>query len=195
MKPSLEHMPPLDRTETPWSEAEVRIREVMLAAEMEAPAGLEARVMEALDATPGAGNSSGRWVWGAALLTGAAMVGAMLLSDTDQATMPRQAVSEPFESVAASSPAEAVEVPPVEEASQNDLEIQDVTAVPEMPVSAQTSNEQAEVAPPVRMEQLEALGGREASEVSRLVVNPVGLQTDADKPRLERRPATLEVKQ
>lgn len=195
MKPSLEHMPPLDRTETPWSEAEVRIREVMLAAEMEAPAGLEARVMEALDATPGAGNSSGRWVWGAALLTGAAMVGAMLLSDTDQATMPRQAVSEPFESVAASSPAEAVEVPPVEEASQNDLEIQDVTAVPEMPVSAQTSNEQAEVAPPVRMEQLEALGGREASEVSRLDVNPVGLQTDADKPRLERRPATLEVKQ
>lgn len=173
----------------------MRIREVMLAAEMEAPAGLEARVMEALDATPGAGNSSGRWVWGAALLTGAAMVGAMLLSDTDQATMQPQALSEPVESVAASSPAEPVEVPPVEEASQNDLEIQDVTAVPEMPVSGQTSNEQAEVAPPVRMEQLEALGGREASEVSLLDVNPAGLQTDADKPRLERRPATLEVKQ
>jgi hypothetical protein len=195
MKSTLEHMPPLDRTETPWTEAEMRIREALLAAETEAPADLEARVMEALDATPGVGHSSGRWVWGAALLTGAAMVGAMLLSDTDQATMQPQAVSEPLESVAASSSAEAVEATPMKEASQNDLENQEVTAVTEMPVSVQKSNDQAEVAQPLRMEQLEALGGREASEVSRLDVNPAGLQTDADKPRLERRPATLEVKQ
>ena len=45
------NMPPLDATDAPWTDAEMHIRETMLASEAHAPEGLESQVFEALDAS------------------------------------------------------------------------------------------------------------------------------------------------
>jgi len=52
------NMPPLDATDAPWTDAEMHIREAMLASEADAPKGLESQVFEALDASTPAPQTS-----------------------------------------------------------------------------------------------------------------------------------------
>ena len=77
------NMPPLDSTDAPWTEAEVHIRETMLASGADAPEGLESQVFEALDASTSAPQTSALLRRGALLVASGVAVAALFWPTED----------------------------------------------------------------------------------------------------------------
>lgn len=191
MNRNMDNIPPLEQGETPWTSAEVQVREAMLASEVDAPADLESKVMEALDATPQAAASGGAVKWLAAALVSSALVWASLGGKPDPAE-----VASPVQEIPASISGEASEVVGQEIGSQvgeTDAVVNDVEALADQPDVTLESEEAQEA--PARMEPMEAMNGRSASPLGTASEGQLDLQIDSAQPKLERRPATLEVKQ
>ena len=191
MNRNMDNMPPLEQGETPWTSAEVQVREALLASEVDAPADLESKVMEALDPTPSAVMSGGALKWVAAALVGSALVWATLGGEPDSVQVaspneeaPASTVQEAPTSVLEVVEPQADSKEPVIEASEAPAVEQDV---------AMDSDE--ELGAPTRMEPMEAMNGRSASPLGSASEGQLDLQQDSAQPKLERRPATLEVKQ
>jgi hypothetical protein len=191
MNRNMDNMPPLEQGETPWTSAEMQVREAMLASEVDAPAELELKVMEALDATPSAGVSGGALKWVAAALVGSALVWATLGGEPDavQDVAPAQEV--PVSTLPKVPAVVGDDVDPQTETAGTVVETSEAPAV-EQDVTLNT--EQAQGAP-ARMEPMEAMSGRSASPLGSVSEGQLDLQQDSAQPKLERRPATLEVKQ
>ena len=191
MNRNMDNMPPLEQGETPWTTAEVQVREALLASEADAPADLESKVMEALDPTPSAVTSGGALKWVAAALVGSALVWATLGGEPD--------------AVQVASPNEEAPASTVQEAPTSVLEVVEPQADSKEPVIAASEapaveqdvamDSDEELGAPTRMEPMEAMNGRSASPLGSASEGQLDLQQDSAQPKLERRPATLEVKQ
>ncbi|MDA0940125.1 MAG: hypothetical protein O2990_03905 [Bacteroidetes bacterium] len=193
MNRNMDNMPPLEQGETPWTSAEVQVREALLASEADAPADLEVKVMEALDATPSAVTSGGALKWVAAALVGSALVWATFGSEPEaaqtdslQEEVPASILEEaPTVVLEGAEPQVEVKGAVIEASAAQAVEVeQDVTL----------KTEQAQEAP-TRMEHMEAMSGHSASPLGSASEGQRNLQQDSAKPKLERRPAILEVKQ
>ena len=191
MKSPLENMPPLEQGETPWTAAEMQVREAMLAAEVAAPADLESKVMKALDATSAESVGGAAVKWVAAALVGSALVWAALGGEPEAPVVvsPQQEVpvvvqpASPVTALEEDQTQAEVVMPP-----SHGAELQK-----EVPVVSPESDVAMES--PARMGPMEAMSGRAASMLEASSEGQLDLQHDSAQPRLERRPATLEVKQ
>lgn len=191
MKSPLENMPPLEHGETPWTSAEMQVQDAMLAAEVDAPADLESKVMEALDSTPSASFGGAAVKWVAAALVGSALVWATLGGEPEAPAVvsPQQEVPVAVQSA---SPVKAPEEEPTQAEAVMPASAEAKEQM-EVPVLAPESS--AAVEAPTRMEPMEVMSGRAASPVEGASEGQSDLKQDSAQPRLERRPASLEVKQ
>lgn len=191
MNRNMDNMPPLEQGETPWTSAEVQVREALLASEADAPADLESKVMEALDAAPSAGAAGGALKWVAAALVGSALVWATLGGEPDavQVVSPEREVP-----VVAMPEVPAVVGEEVAPQAEAEVPVMESSEAPALERDETLETEQAQEAP-TRMEPMEAMNGRSASPLGSASEGQLDLQQDSAQPKLERRPATLEVKQ
>ena len=185
------NMPPLDAADAPWTDAEMHIRETMLASEVDAPEGLESQVFEALDASTHAPQNSSLLRRGALLVASGVAVAAffwptedvvMNAGSTQEA--PVMSVEEPVTAVGPS-----VEAP----AGQFLDEAADAPQAKEVLVEAEVDGARNVHAPMEPLENLEGLptteleGGNDGERFP--------LKSEKAAPATERREATLEVKQ
>lgn len=186
------NMPPLEATEAPWTDAEMRIQEAMLSSETDAPEALEARVFEALDAAVPASGSASLLRRGALIVASGVAVAALLWPTQEAEVMPTSTQQEPAVEVqeALTEPNVVEEIPEV---------VMDVDVVAEgaakVDVASQEQGGDLEAATPsmVPLENLEGLptaeleGGNDGERFP--------LKSEKGAPTTERREATLEVKQ
>ena len=185
------NMPPLDTTDAPWTEAEVHIRETMLASGADAPEGLESHVFEALDASTSAPQTSSLLRRGALLVASGVAVAALFWPTEDVAVnvgstqeVPVMAVEEPVSTPHSSADATAEQV--LDEAA-------DASQTKEVLTGAEVDGAGNVNAPMEPLENLEGLptteleGGNDGERLP--------LKSEKDAPATERREATLEVKQ
>ena len=183
------NMPPLDATDAPWTNAEMHIRETMLASEADAPEGLESQVFEALDASSSAPQSSSLLRRGAVLVASGVAVVAFFWPTEDVVvnvgSMQEAPVMAVEESVTAAGP--SVEAP----AEQILDEAADAPQAKVVMTEAHgAENTPAPMAPLENLEGLpttELEGGNDGERFP--------LKSEKAAPATERREATLEVKQ
>lgn len=185
-------MPPLEATDAPWTDAELRIQEAMLSSEADAPEALEARVFEALDAADPASGSASLLRRGALIVASGVAVAALLWPTQEAEVMPTSPQKEPAAKVqeALTKPNVVEEIPAV---------VMDVDVVAEgaakVDVASQEHGGDLESATPFMapLENLEGLptaeleGGNDGERFP--------LKSEKGAPTTERREATLEVKQ
>ena len=186
------NMPPLEATDAPWTDAEMHIRETMLASEADAPKGLESQVFEALDASTSAPQTSLLLRRGALLVASGVAVAAffwptedvvMNAGSTQEA--PVMAVEAPV--TTAWQSAEAPDVQVLDEEVADAPQAEDVLTETEVDG---TGNVNAPMEPLENLEGLpttELEGGNDGERVP--------LKSEKAVLATERREATLEVKQ
>ena len=183
-------MPPLEATDAPWTDAEMRIQEAMLSSEADAPEALEARVFEALDAEAPASGSASLLRRAALIVASGVAVAAFLWPAQEAEVMPASPQKEPAAKVqeALTEPDVVEEIPVV---------VMDVVAegAAKVDVASQEHGGDLEAATPsmAPLENLEGLptaeleGGNDGERFP--------LKSEKGAPTTERREATLEVKQ
>ena len=186
------NMPPLEATDAPWTDAEMRIQEAMLSSETVAPEALEARVFEALDAAAPASGSASLLRRGALIVASGVAVAAFLWPTQEAEVMPASTQNEPAAKVqeALTEPNVVEEIPAV---------VMDVDVVAEgaakVDVASQDHGGDLEAATPsmAPLENLEGLptaeleGGNDGERFP--------LKSEKGAPTTERREVSLEVKQ
>ena len=189
------NQPPLEPQEAPWNDVEIHVRETLLQAEAVPPAGLEAGVFASLDEAAQGTETEGGSAWKPWAL-GAGLVGAAALTliTWDQARHPEAA--EP--TVQPKQPQPALVEEPAQQSAAAEVRLDMSAEDSPAPAAEETSKEQENpldaVAQP--MERMEVLGEREVQGLEGTQVLPeLKLQQGESSPILERRPATLEVKQ
>ena len=186
------NMPPLDATDAPWTDAEMHIRETMLASEADAPEGLESQIFEALDASPPASQTSSLLRRGALLVASCVAVAAFFWPTEDVVVnagstqeAPVMAVEEPVTTPAPSAQEPAMQV--LDEEGADAPQAKNVLTEAEVE-GARNVN--------ASMEPLENLEGLPTTELDggndgeRFPLN-----SEKAAPATQRREATLEVKQ
>ena len=186
------NMPPLDATDAPWTDAEMHIRETLLASEADAPKGLESQVFEALDASTPASQTSSLLRRGALLVASGVAVAAFFWPTEDVAVnagstkeVPVLAVEEPVTTPEPSAEASALHV--LDEEAADALQAKGVLTEGEVDGGGGVS------APMEPLDNLEGLptteleGGNDGERFP--------LKSEKAAPATERREATLEVKQ
>ena len=193
MKSHLDHMPPLESGDAPWTEAEVRVREAMLSSEVDVPEGLEASVMASLDSPVSGTATRLSWTWGAAILVCGVLVwvnwGSLEpeVERGESRTPTMEAESTPM----GESTETSVEYP----VAKDDSETTVVSDVEVKSASAHSSSEEEMTSQPAPAPPLESMDGRAATQLETNAPTSSDLRQPGAAPRLERRPATLEVKQ
>lgn len=189
------NLPPLEPQEAPWNDVEIHVRETLLQAEAVPPAGLEAGVFASLDEAAQGAETEGGSTWKPWAL-GAGLVGAAALTmiTWDQARHPEAAVP----TVQPKQPQPALVEEPAQQSAaaevRLDMSAEDSPAPAAEETSKELENPLDAVAQP--MERMEVLGEREVQGLEGTQVLPeLKLQQGESSPILERRPATLEVKQ
>lgn len=186
------NMPPLEATDAPWTDAEMRIQEAMLSSEADAPEALETRVFEALDAAAPASGSASLLRRGALIVASGVAVAAFLWPTHEAEVMPTSTQEESAAAVQEALPEPNVveEIPAV---------VMDVDVVVEgaakVDVASQEQGGDLEAGTPsmAPLENLEGLptaeleGGNDGERFP--------LKSEKGAPTTERREATLEVKQ
>ena len=185
-------MPPLEATDAPWTDAEMRIQEAMLSSEADAPEALEARVFEALDAAAPASGSASLLRRGALIVASGVAVAALLWPTQEAEVMPASPQKEPAAEVqeALTEPNVVEEIPVV----VMDVDV-DSEGAAKVDVASQEPGGDLEAATPsmAPLENLEGLptaeleGGNDGERFP--------LKSEKGAPTTERREATLEVKQ
>lgn len=189
------NLPPLEPHDAPWNDVEIHVRETLLQAEAVPPADLEAGVFASLDeAVQGASISGGSkwmsWAVGAGLV-GAAVLTLVTLEQTWQ-TEAAAPAAQP------SQPQPALVVEPAPDGAATEVRIETSEEISTATVAEETSKEQehAQDAVAQPMERMEVLGERGVEGLEGTQISPeLKLQHGEKTPILERRPATLEVKQ
>lgn len=192
MKPTLDHMPSLDHGESPWTETEQHVREALRAAEVPPPSDLESKVMKSLDAAPTAAWKPSLWMWGAAgILVGGLAVSMLKPESSPQPETAADSVIEVVQNQTSTvdSPQEGESEGQLEWRGEEEAAASEALESPQDPFPA-TSNE----APP-RLQPMETMGERAVPVLESSSQGLPKLEQEAAKSRLERRPATLEVKQ
>ena len=186
------NMPPLDATDAPWTDAEMRIRETMLASEADAPEGLESQVFEALDASKPASQTSSLLRRGALLVASGVAVAAFFWPTEDVVVnaastqeAPVMTVDDPVTTAGPNAEAPAVQVLYEEVADAPQAE--DVMTEVEVDGAGNVN---------VPMEPIENLQGLPTTELEGGNDGErFPLKSEKAAPATERREATLEVKQ
>jgi hypothetical protein len=188
------NQPPLEPQEAPWNDVEIHVRETLLQAEAVPPAGLEAGVFASLDEAAQGTETEGGSAWKPWAL-GAGLVGAAALTliTWDQAR-PEAAVP----AVQPKQPQPALVEQPAQQSAAAEVRIDMSAEDSPAPATEETAKEQENpldaVAQP--MERMEVLGERGVQGLEGTQISPeLKLQQGESAPILERRPATLEVKQ
>ena len=186
------NMPPLEATEAPWTNAEMRIQEAMLSSEADAPEALETRVFEALDAAAPASGNASLLRRGALIVASGVAVAAFLWPTQEAEVVPASTQEE-----SAAAVQEALTAPNVVEDIPAVVRDADVVAEGEATVdvvSQERTDVLEEITPSMApLENLEGLptaeleGGNDGERFP--------LKTEKGAPTTERREATLEVKQ
>ena len=186
------NMPPLDATDAPWTDAEMHIRETMLASEADAPEGLESQVFEALDASTPASQTSSLLRRGALLVASGVAVAAFFWPTEDVVVnagstqeAPVMTVDDPVTTAGPNAEAPAVQVLYEEVADAPQAE--DVMTEVEVDGAGNVN---------VPMEPIENLEGLPTTELEGGNDGErFPLKSEKAAPATERREATLEVKQ
>jgi len=188
------NLPPLEPQEAPWNDVEIHVRETLLRAETVPPAGLEVGVFASLDeaakvTATEAGSAWKPWALGAGLVGAAAL----MLITWDQ-ERPEAAVP----AVQPKQPQPALVEEPAQQSTAAEVRLDMSAEDSPAPVTEEMAKEQENpldaVAQP--MERMEVLGERGVQGLEGTQISPeLKLQQGESAPILERRPATLEVKQ
>jgi hypothetical protein len=191
------NLPPLEPQEAPWNDVEIHVRETLLQAEAAPPAGLEAGVFASLDGAGKNGVAQGEaswkaWAWGAAL------VSVSVLALTTWEASRTEGDNAPSGEPTATQPvwvSEPHQEPSTSEANVGAEPESTAVQVDQTPAAVEANSEDTdEVFIPV--ERMEALGERGIQGLEGAQVAPeLRLQQGEFETILERRPATLEVKQ
>lgn len=186
------NMPPLDATDAPWTDAEMHIRETMLASEAHAPEGLESQVFEALDASTSAPQISSLVRRGALLVASGVAVAAFFWPAEDVVVnagstqeAPVMAIEAPVTTAGQSAEAPAMQV--------LDEEVADAPQAEDVLTEAEVDGTGNVNAPMEPLENLEGLPTTELEGGNDRERFP--LKSEKAVPATERREATLEVKQ
>lgn len=192
MKPTLDHMPSLDHGESPWTETEQHVREVLRAAEVTPPSDLESKVMKSLDAAPTAAWKPSLWMWGAAGTVVCGLVWAVILPTVIPEPAPE------VDSVIEVVPEQATH-PVSLQADERELQLEwkgeGESTVSESLETLQIPDQSTSNDAPPRLQPMETMDELEVPALGQASQGQPSLEQEAAKPRLERRPATLEVKQ
>ena len=187
-------MPPLGPDETPWANHEVQLREVLGGAEETPPAGLEARIWEALDAPSPQPSATNRTPWIAAAVAGTVVVASLWMASGKESQQPAAmapvevSTEQGVESVQQLSVKPSLEVAPLNDqgVEQQPLEV----AIETSQAAAQTQEKFTD------RQKLEVMTELESSAIpAKLDLNRTPIQspqTQGDTVRLQ---GTLQLKQ
>lgn len=198
MNSNSSNLPPLGRDEAPWTDAEVQVREVLLNADATPPAQLEGEIMSKLDALDRSSSAARTWLIRAGLgAVAAGLVAAIWLmetsTDTEALDLSPNMEQMPVEAVEDEPAANMVNSVAVDhghaEASGDSPEAE---LMQETLLDTGTSPSNPS---PLSVERMEVIGGVQVVEIEQASEPEQGIQTEGAKPVLERRPATLKVKQ
>ena len=187
-------MPPLGPDEAPWANHEVQLREVLGGAEETPPAGLEARIWEALDAPSPQPSATNRTPWIAAAVAGTVVVVSLWMTSGKESQQPAAAIPVEVSTERAVEPVQQLSVKPAREvAPSNDRVVEQQPSE----VAIETSQAAAQTKEKVTDRQkLEVMTELESSAIpAKLGLNRTPIQspqTQGDTVRLQ---GTLKLKQ
>ena len=193
MKAQMKDMPPLGPGEAPWGDHEVQLRAALNGAEETPPEGLEARILEALDAQSFQ-STTNRAPWIAAAVAGSVVVASLWMASGDELQNP--AVTVPVE-VSPEHGVEPVQLPPVKQAMEiTSAKKEAVEQTPSEDVVAASQAEvraEKEVAEPLK---LEVMTGLESTAIpANLELNRTPIQSSQTQNDTVRLTGTLKLKQ
>lgn len=187
-------MPPLGPDEAPWANHEVQFREVLGGAEETPPAGLEARIWEALDAPSFQPSATNRTPWIAAAVAGTVVVASLWMTSGKESQQPAATIPVEVSTEQAVEPVQQLFVKPaLEVAPSNDRMVEQQPSE----VAIETSQAAAQTKEKVTDRQkLEVMTELESSAIpAKLGLNRTPIQspqTHGDTVRLQ---GTLKLKQ